>query len=135
MKARLVLEQYANMKTMPPGYASKVKFRSDANGKAVAVYPVGTEFEGEHALLLCKTGQAEPADDECAQTLGMTAEQRQNLQLDYKMNTLGIYRAEDRELYRAGVIEGYDAEGKYKPGPNWAAYQEAKAASDEEDDV
>jgi hypothetical protein len=46
--------------------------------------------------------------------------------MNYKMSSLGINSPEDRALYRAGVIEGYDETLKYIPGPNWDAYQKAK---------
>jgi len=49
------------------------------------------------------------------------------------MDTLGINSEADRELYRAGVITGYDKELKPIPGPNWDAYQAAKAESETEE--
>lgn len=135
MKARLVLDQYCDLSKVTEENRSKVAFRPNPRGKAEAIYPAGTEFEGEMALLLCRTGQATPSDEECATKLGYTPEQLKAVQVEYKMNALGINRKEDRELYRAGVILGYDEKLRYIPGPNWDAYQKAVAQAQDGDDV
>jgi hypothetical protein len=101
--------------------------------KVVFVFPVGSEFSGEIALFLCRVGAAEPSDDECRAELGWNAEQIARQQLKYKMDDLGINSPEDRELYKAGVILGYDAKLEYIPGPNWAAYQAAKSETEKEE--
>jgi hypothetical protein len=68
--------------------------------------------------------------------LNLNATQIAVLQVDYQMNNLGINSPDDRELFRAGVILGYDGKSQYKPGPNWDAYQAAKTANENnEDDI
>lgn len=133
MKCRLVLDQFCDLSKVTEENRPKVKFIPAKNGKAVAIYPAGTEFEGDMAIGLCRTGQASPIDDECAKELGLSEAQIASLQIEYRMDSLGINRKEDRELYRAGVITGYDKDLNYIPGPNWEAYQQAIEASELED--
>ncbi len=138
MKATLVLEQFVNPANAPEYLQSQIlyKFGLNPHGDVVpiAYLPVGTVFEGDQAVFMCRTGQCSPADDECAKASGKTPDQIAAQQVEYKMNTLGINRAEDRELYRAGVITGYDADLKYIHGPNWDKYQKAKEALKKESD-
>lgn len=137
MKARLVLEQFINPKNAPAYLQPAIKYRfgKDTAGKTVpiAYIEAGTIIEGEQAVFMCKTGQCSPADDECAAAVGMTPDQIAAQQVEYKMNSLGINNDADRELYRAGVIMGYDKDLKPIPGPNWEAYQAAKAETEDED--
>lgn len=126
MKAKLVLDQFADVSALTDEQRKQIVFKPGHRGKLDAVFPAGTEFSGEDALRLCKTGQAAPSDDECSKKLGWTAAQLAAAQTAYKMDTLGINRKEDRELYVAGVIAGYDEKLNYIPGPNWNKYQQAK---------
>jgi hypothetical protein len=135
MKARLLLDQWADV----------TKLTDELRGKVVPVavgkiidwkFPEGTIFEGPQALFMCKTGQCEPMDDECMEALDIPDARRHAIQLNYKMSSLGINDKGDRELYRAGVIEGYDGDLKYIPGKNWDAYMKAKAELKKtEDDI
>lgn len=131
MKARLSLQQYCEISKVTPELQPLVSWvpGQDASGARVmvAVYAEGTIFEGPIALQLCRTGQATPLDNECAEALGKSPEEIAVLQIEYKMHALGIHNKADRELYRAGVIVGYDQNGTYKPGPNWQKYKEAQA--------
>lgn len=137
MKAVLNLDQGADMSVLPPEYQDKIRFYPDRS----AYFPKGTEFEGDHALELCKTGQASPADDECSKALGRSPAQQRIDARKYLAAVAGIKGAKDMELFMAGVIEGYDKgttdeEPKYLPGPNWDKWQEAKAkiaASEDEE--
>ena len=126
MKAKLLTTHFADMSTMTEEQRTKVRFAKQEDGKRVAIYPKGTEFEGDQALALCRNGQAAPYDQECTDALGMTADQLAALQINYQMDALGINKPEDRDLFRAGVIAGYSKGGAYIPGPNWSAYQDAK---------
>lgn len=136
MKAALVLDQFADLSAVTEEQREKLAFRPGYKGKAEAVFPAGTIFEGEQALMLCRTGQATPVDDECAKEVGLTSRQLISLQLGYKMDSLGINRKEDRELYRAGVITGYDEDMNYIHGPKWGEYQAAKVtAATASDDI
>lgn len=135
MKAVLALDQFCDVSKVTEANRHKIKWVKHRD-KAVAIYPKGTEFEGEMAIQLCRTGQATPSDEECAKELGLSSAQIESLQIEYKMDTLGINRKEDRELYRAGVILGYDKDLNYIHGPNWDAYMQAIQESETlEEDV
>ena len=127
MKSKLVLDKWANPKGLSDDMRKQLKFQAGKTGP-VPYFPKGTVYSGPEALFRCQTGQAEPADDECAEALGLSPEKQKALQTEYLMDSLGI-REDDRELFRQGVIEGYVKDGdkvEYKRGPNWDAYQKAK---------
>lgn len=137
MKSRLVLDQWCNAANLPEYLRESVQPVAQF-GRVDWRLPAGTIFEGPQALFMCRTGQCEPIDDECMQALGMDADNRAAIQLNYRMSDLGINSKEDRELYRAGVILGYDPKTlQYIPGPKWAEYQAAKLklAEQREEDV
>ena len=71
MRSKLSLDQDADASQLtalhPP-----VLWRKEKDGALSAYFPKGSEFTGAQALSLCQTGQATPADDECANALGMT---------------------------------------------------------------
>lgn len=135
MKAALVIDQFADVSTLTETQQAMITWKT-VYKKPEAIFPAGTVFEGDDAIRMCKTGQAMPVDDECAKACGLSAAQLASLQVGYKMDTLGINRKEDRELYRAGVILGYDNKLNYIHGPNWEAYQAAKLDSAmAEDDI
>lgn len=135
MKARLLLDQWVNPLTAPPEWEGQIVPVAFA-GKIDWKIPEGMMIEGPQALFMCTTGQCEPMDEECMEALNIPEARRRVIQLNYKMSSLGINDKGDRELYRAGVIEGYDADLKYIPGKNWEAYQKAKAELKKtEDDI
>lgn len=132
MKASLNLDQDADLSTLPDHYKSKLKFAS-RRGQLTPYFPKGTEFDGEHALFLVGTGQASPADEECAKAAGMSPEQLHVRQRGYLAASKGIKGKKDLEMFMAGAIEGYaegttDANPVYIHGPNWDAWQAAEAA-------
>lgn len=131
MKARLHLQQFCDISKVTPELQPLVEWVPGKNSSgqpvSVPVYPAGTVFEGPIALQLCRTGQAAPADDECAAALNLTQQELAVLRVEYEMNNLGINSKGDRDLYRAGVIVGYNADLTYKPGPKWDEYHAAKA--------
>lgn len=131
MKARLALDQYCDITKVTEAMQPLVSWvpGKDGDGKPalVPMYLAGCIFEGPIALQLCRTGQASPADEECASAIGKTAAEIEQLQVEYRMNAMGINNRDDRELYRAGVIAGYEKDGTYKPGPNWGKYKAAQA--------
>ena len=134
MRAKLVLDQFANPDKATGPLKERIKYIRGRGSNMVAIFPKGTEFDGQTALDMCKRGQAEPADEECTAALGMTEEERRERQLEYSMDALGINRKEDRKLFEAGVILGYDKELNYIPGPKWEAYHRAKAENEAAED-
>jgi len=133
MKAALVLDQFADVSQLTEEQQAKIAFKPGHKGKLDAIFPAGTIFEGDDAVRMCKTGQAAPYDEECAKAVGLSSARLAALQVGYKMDTLGINRKEDRELYRAGIILGYDDKLNYIPGPNWDKYQLAKLQTEEDE--
>ena len=131
MKARLHLQQFCDISKVTPELQPLVEWvpgkNSSGQSVSVPVYPAGTVFDGPIALQLCRTGQAGPADEECAAALNLTQQEIDVLRVEYEMNALGINSKGDRDLYRAGVILGYNADLSYKPGPKWDEYHAAKA--------
>ncbi len=130
MKCVFVRDVDVDVTTLDEGQKSKLKFRKvrvGQNTKLVAYFPSGTEYEHANAPFFVRQGMADPADDECAEAADLSAEQRTQLQHKYRRLAAGILR-EDFELFDSGVIVGYEQDGSYKHGPNWAAYQEAQAA-------
>lgn len=136
MKSRLVLDQDADVTTATEAYRKKIRYVArDGRKGPVAIYPKDTEFDGEHAVLLVKTGQAVPVDDECRKACGMSADQIDAQQVNYQMDSIGIHDPEAREMYRGGIISGIDPEtGEYIPGPAWESYHAAIKALEDEDE-
>jgi hypothetical protein len=131
MKSALVLDQFADVSTMPEEYREKAEIVF-VNGKQDWIYPKGTEFEGEHALDLVMRGQAAPIDEECAKACGMSPAELRRCQRQYLAASAGIKGKNDLALFMGEVIDGYlpgttDAKPIYKPGKYWDKYQKATA--------
>ena len=135
MLARLHLDQYCDITQVTAELQTLVSWVPGKNSAGqsvmIPVYKEGTIFSGAIALQLCKTGQAAPADDECAKAIGKTSQEIEVLRVEYQMNALGVNNKGDRDLFRAGVILGYNEDLTYKPGPKWDEYHEAKRAIEE----
>lgn len=130
MKAILNLDQDADHDTLPAEYVDKLKFRV-VGGDAVPYFQKGCEFDGEHALALCKNGQASPADDECSFALGRTSVQQKTDARKYLAAMRGIKPGKDMVLFMTEVIEDYapgstDENPEYVWGRNRAAFEDAK---------
>jgi len=132
MKAKTVLQLDCDLSQRTDDHPP-VTFVKGFGGKPKAVYPKGSEFSGPQALAMVLRGQATPSDEECAEAAGLSAARLKSLQLDYRMDALGINDKNDRELYRGGVILGYDEKLNYIPGPQWDAYQAALQQADEDE--
>lgn len=100
--------------------------------KLEAYFPAGTEYAHPNAAYFVNRGMAVPADDECeAACPGLTPEMRQKLEQEYAADQRGIVDKDDRELFFAGVIDGYEqVQGRtaYIPGPNYASWKQAQDA-------
>ena len=136
MKSVLVLDQFCNPRNVTEEMRPFIAFKAKPGGKPEPIFPAGTVFSGDQALAMCKTGQCAPADAECIAALGWPDDKLRAVQMACKMDNLGIMRREDRDLFEAGVIAGYDDKLNYIPGPNWAKYQKAKEdVAKSEDDI
>ena len=83
------------------------------------------------SYMLVRLGVAEPADEECQMAASMTSAQRAAAQHASRRLAAGIH-PEDFHLYDAGIITGYNPDGTYKPGPNFA--QLPNSTEDEDDE-
>lgn len=138
MKCRLLLEREVlefhpgtKEKLAPDEYVAQCVRR---DGRLFA--PAGAIVDGPDCFWIVLMGQAEPADDECAERCKQTIEERAAaLKAAARLNA-GI-APEDFKLFDDGVIVGYDAAGAYRPGPNWEAYQASlkTAKPTESDDI
>lgn len=134
MQAVYLIDQSVNIHVAPNAWRNKCKPVVNAAGDVTDwVIPKGTIIDGDEALLRVSTGQCAPFDDECAKACGQTAGQLESTQRKYLAAEKGIKGKKDLELFMAGIIEGYDKGTTdenpiYLPGPNWAAWQEAKTA-------
>lgn len=134
MKCRFVFDVSVDPSTMEETSKALIKLRpvKRSSGKLVMepYFPSGTEYEHPAAAMFVMRGMAVPADDECLDACpNLTESELQRLQLNYKADELGIADKDDRELFFAGVIAGYEqVNGRtaYLPGPNWQAYTEAQ---------
>lgn len=141
MKCRFVLDVDMDTSAMPEAEKAKLKFRKcgfrlqsgGTQTRLVPYFPKGTDYEHPDAHILVRNGLAVPADDECTKACAMTPEEQEKAQAAYKVLDAGIL-PEDRPLYDAGVIEGYDANSPdgYKHGKNWDAYAAAMKEMEEE---
>lgn len=85
-------------------------------------------------FMLVRMGVAEPVDEACMQRARMTPDSMLKAAHAYERMVRGILPS-DFELYDRGAIVGYEPDGSYTPGPNWAEYQaELNAVEDDEDD-
>lgn len=140
MKCVFVTNVDVNPATMTAAHKRLVKWRINlVKGKRTSIpyFPAGTEYEHPNAAFFCQAGSAAPLDDECREATGLTEEQLEALQRQYKLTAAGILEA-DVELWDAGVITGYEENGDYIHGPNWDEWMkahEAEKAKAKESDI
>lgn len=82
--------------------------------------PVGSIIKGTKTAKpwkLVRCGVAEPADEECRIRADRTPEQIQAAIQAYPAIAKGI-TPEDRKDFKAGIMDGYNADGSRVPGPN-----------------
>jgi hypothetical protein len=124
MKCMLIAEK----EIYEPGAPRELVSQCERRGKHLFA-PAGTLLDDPNCWLIVKMGQAIPADDECREKVDMTAEQMDAAQKAARRLAAGI-APEDYAKFDEGQIVGYNADGSYKPGPNWK--QPAAANEDEE---
>lgn len=138
MKAKFTIEQDANYVTCPEEYKPSLRLaKRENNGVEVLVWtwPVDCVVNGDLAIQIVMNGQGVPVDEECRIACGLDDESLAKRQLEYEMTNKGVNNANDREMYRLGVITGYDSQGNYIPGPAWEEYQKTKQEIAERDDI
>lgn len=96
----------------------------------VVFWKNGGIIDHPQSFRLVQHGCALPADEECETRANMGAEQLTAAQMAYERLRHGIH-PDDFALYDAGIIEGYNDDGSYKPGPKAAEHPEV---FEEEDD-
>jgi len=130
MKARLLDEREiqeffpGTMRPLAPPELVKQCVRR--NGRLYA--PAGTVIDDPQCFFIVLLGQAEAFDEECALRTNCPPDVLEERLHAARRLAAGIEH-EDFALFDAGYISGYDAAGKYRPGPNWAEYQ-AKLAQE-----
>ena len=88
----------------------------ERNGKWF--WPAGTIENHPRAYLLVKMGEAEAADDECRERVGMSQAQMAYAQKCAEARNKGI-EPQDYQRYWDGELAGYDIDGNDIPGPNF----------------
>lgn len=146
MKCEFLVDADTERDRLEPAEAAKTVARWSRNTTTGEMrqewyFPKGTIHEHPECWRLVDCGIAKPADAECeARCKKMTPEERAQLELAYKADSLGIHDPVDRQLFFDGVIAGYEAVGNgqlaWLPGPNyekWKAEQEALKKQKESD--
>jgi len=86
------------------------------------IKPRGSEIEHADAWRLVRRGVAEPADSECARKANMSQESLEQAAYAYERADRGII-PEDFAAYDAGIMDGYNSDGSWIPGPNYDKWQ------------
>lgn len=123
MLATLIVDREAAAE-MPEPYVVR------ENGKRIV--KAGTTINHLMAFRLCQMGIAVPADEECRLATNRSDEQLKAAQHAAKRLDKGIH-PDDFEAYDAGVMDGYNTDGSFKPGPNAAAETEDDEDYDEDE--
>lgn len=82
--------------------------------------PVGTLLDDPNCYHIVLMGQAEAVDEECKERTACTPEEHA-ARLHAGRRLMAGIEKDDYELFDKGAITGYDADGRYVPGPNWNA--------------
>jgi len=112
---------------------SRTEKMRDGTERPVFFWPAGCVVDGAVAEHILAVGIGLPVDDESAKEVGMSPEDLKRVQIEYDA-TLAKIKHEDMNLFRAGAITGYDEDGEYLRGPNWAQHAGSIGADDDEDE-
>jgi len=134
MKCRIIREDVeVNVAVLPEELRDQtVSLEVWRNGEMhpATFWKLGGIIAHPEAYLMVRQGCAEPADDECTKRAARTSEQQRAAQYAYERLSRGIH-PEDFEKYDAGYISGYNPDGSYIPGPNWAQMPQETEEDDE----
>lgn len=89
------------------------------------VKPAGTTIAHPDSWKLVRMGVAEPHDAECERAAAMTECDQVRARAAYERLELGIH-PEDFQAFDAGYMRGYNRDGSWIPGPNYAEYKLAQ---------
>lgn len=133
MQAKYLKEMEVIPQGAPKALLDQCVERPERSGRWFG--PAGTLVDHPDCWRLVLMGVAEAADDECRAMTQQTADQLAQIQHAAARLSAGI-APEDFHLFDAKYIAGYNADGSYKPGENWAEYEkiqtEQKAKQDED---
>lgn len=122
----MVVSHPGGVNALPVRYQEQIDVRIvTANGREQprAFWKVGAILDTPDCWRLVQMGCALPADEECAAAANRTALQLAAAQAAYTRLAKGIH-PDDFEKYNAGMIDGYNPDGSYKPGPNFHLLKE-----------
>jgi hypothetical protein len=134
MKCTFLYEMTLDASTAAESLLAQATIVTDAKGRQIPVAPIGTVFEGPNAAFFVRHGCAEPDDDECRLATKMTEEQLATTRRAYAALHACIAK-EDIELFNAGVIAGYNADGSYRPGANFDQLAKFQPETTEDEDI
>lgn len=135
MQCQFVVDVDVDVSTMAESEKAKVNWRqrttrTGRKQKLAAYFKAGTVYEHPDAAHFVRVGCAIPFDAECkAACADISPDQLARLAKNYQADAAGILDEDDRELFFAGVIKGYEKVGDktaYIPGPNYEAWKQAK---------
>lgn len=83
------------------------------------IIPGGTILDMPAAYKFVQHGIADPADEECRIAASMTDPQITLAKMRQRRVSAGIH-PDDYDAYDTGIMVGYNPDGSFKPGPNFA---------------
>ena len=94
------------------------------------IVPKGTILDQPKAYKYVRHGVADPADEECRVAAGMSNPEIVLAKMRQRRTAAGIH-PDDFEAYDKGIMVGYNPDGSFKPGPNFAEaeWEQRKAES------
>lgn len=134
MKCQFIRDDIEVSPPIPVGHEGQIETREVFRNHEmlpVTFWKKGAILETPDAWLLVQMGVALPADEDCRARAKMSPEKLAVAKHAYERLNAGIH-PDDFQLFDTGIITGYNPDGSYKPGPNFA--QLAKAEEKEEDD-
>lgn len=125
MQATLICDLEADA-SMPDVFVEK-----QPGGKRIC--KAGTTINHLMCFRLVQMGVAVPADEECRLAANRTPEQLVAAQKAAVRLSKGIDPS-DFEAYEKGIMDGYNADGSFIPGPNYHLLEQDEDTELDEDD-
>lgn len=137
MKCRFIRNAEACLRELPERYhADLIYVDKMRNGRIQKIphFPAGYVYDTPGAYHLVRLGVADSADDECEIAAARTPEQLAVAKRLQVYASLGLIR-EDHSHYDAGYLLGYNPDGSWIPGPNYAEYERLQKEADEAEEL